>query len=109
MSNLRKINSSGDARATNKNDMERALSSLQISVDFALSNRSAIIKASGNKKDDKKRPLYLGAALDFKGMLERKESFSDKQLSFGLSLYEITMKGLGLPSVGRRHDFTKKW
>jgi hypothetical protein len=60
------------------------------------------------RKGDRKGK-HEKALRQFTNMAERNERFSPNQLSYVDGLYEKTMKGAGLPSVGQKFDVRKRY
>jgi hypothetical protein len=75
----------------------QANNTARVQLDFVLANRGALLSIRGGQKK-------LSDALDLDYRLKQGEPFSPGQYSYVDGIYESTMKGLDLPSVGNHRD-----
>lgn len=80
-------------RNTYSNDKNRAQNTAKIQLDFCVTNIDSL------RSIDKKKKMET-ALISFVKMLKNKEPFTPNQLNYIDGIYEATMKGFNLPSIG---------
>jgi len=80
-------------RNTYSNDKERSQNTARIQIEFCIVNIEFLRKVDRKKKME-------NSLISFSEMLKNKEPFTPNQLNYIDGIYEATMKGFNLPSIG---------
>lgn len=88
-------------RNTYSSDKERAQNTAKIQIEFCVVNISSLRRIDRKEKMEK-------ALLSFVEMKSNYEPFTPGQLNYIEGIYEATMKGFDLPSIGLHIDKKKK-
>jgi hypothetical protein len=80
-------------RNTYSSDKEQAQNTARIQIEFCIVNIEFLRKVDRKKKME-------NSLISFSQMLKIKEPFTPNQLNYIDGIYEATMKGFNLPSIG---------